>query len=342
MTEHTRYTFSSAEERLAPSVGVMLIALVAGLVLAGALIASLVAFLGFAREGQASAPQPQNEQPAAENAVLLPVTSTSPVTPEEPEGAPKAPNPLANHPLVAHAGGAWRGGAEPLDYTNSLEALEQNYAYGLRVFEVDLRPTSDGGLALIHDWRSFGLAGKALSARDWASFAIPTKVKGVTLTPLLADGLLDFMVAHPDAYVICDTKDYSVTAAEANRHLKLLKQLADERDPALAGRLIPYVYGSDFYDAVDSLKLFDHLAVTAYATDMPAGEIINLAVGTDAVCAVCVDQTDKRFSAEIVERLEHAGKAVYLYTVNSAEELAEARARGVKGYLTDTLTPSAL
>ncbi|MDR1388703.1 MAG: hypothetical protein LBJ31_01825 [Treponema sp.] len=55
--------------------------------------------------------------------------------------------------LIAHAGGALFGaGGETLTYTNSLEAVEQNYMRGHRVFEIDFSLTKDGKLAAVHDW----------------------------------------------------------------------------------------------------------------------------------------------------------------------------------------------
>src|ERR1039458_4726270 len=51
--------------------------------------------------------------------------------------------------MVAHAGGAVRGET----YTNSRDALDQHYAMGYRVFELDFDWTSDGHLVISHDWK---------------------------------------------------------------------------------------------------------------------------------------------------------------------------------------------
>ena len=53
---------------------------------------------------------------------------------------------------IVHAGGLLDG----VPYTNSLEALNANYAAGRRVFEVDFELTSDGVLVLAHDWDAYG------------------------------------------------------------------------------------------------------------------------------------------------------------------------------------------
>jgi len=64
---------------------------------------------------------------------------------------------------IAHAGGEYRG----IAYSNSLEALNANYARGLRLFEMDLSWTSDEQLAAIHDWHRY--TGRS---RNW--FGPPT------------------------------------------------------------------------------------------------------------------------------------------------------------------------
>jgi glycerophosphoryl diester phosphodiesterase len=69
-----------------------------------------------------------------------------------------------DYTLIAHAGGTLfdRDGAM-LTYTNSKEAIEQNYRRGHRVFEIDFSLTRDGYLAAVHDWEH----GKRLTGENW-------------------------------------------------------------------------------------------------------------------------------------------------------------------------------
>lgn len=53
--------------------------------------------------------------------------------------------------FIAHAGGGING----QKYLNSLEALNQNYSQGLRLFELDLKLTSDGFIVAVHDWEKW-------------------------------------------------------------------------------------------------------------------------------------------------------------------------------------------
>ena len=51
--------------------------------------------------------------------------------------------------MISHA----MGGIGGTNYSNCLEAFNENYAEGHRVFEVDIELTSDGRMVLWHDWK---------------------------------------------------------------------------------------------------------------------------------------------------------------------------------------------
>ena len=53
--------------------------------------------------------------------------------------------------FIAHAGGSIKG----QKYLNALEALNKNYLKGLRLFELDLKLTSDGFIVAVHDWEKW-------------------------------------------------------------------------------------------------------------------------------------------------------------------------------------------
>ena len=53
--------------------------------------------------------------------------------------------------FIAHAGGGLKG----QKYLNALEAINKNYSKGLRLFELDLKLTSDGFIVAVHDWEKW-------------------------------------------------------------------------------------------------------------------------------------------------------------------------------------------
>jgi glycerophosphoryl diester phosphodiesterase len=103
--------------------------------------------------------------------------------------------------LVAHAGGGVRG----LIYTNSREALDENYAKGYRVFELDFEWTTDDRLVLVHDWQhtssQFGVQPHVFSYAEFVGRTRRDKLHQVTF-----EDLHEWLQNHRDAFVVTDTK----------------------------------------------------------------------------------------------------------------------------------------
>lgn len=102
--------------------------------------------------------------------------------------------------FIAHAGGAVDGEV----YTNSLEALDQNYAKGFRLFELDIVRTSEGEFVAAHDWytwkRQVGYKGQSpVSRQEFLGFDILGKY-----TPLDMDRINAWFSMHPDAILVTD------------------------------------------------------------------------------------------------------------------------------------------
>jgi hypothetical protein len=96
---------------------------------------------------------------------------------------------------IAHAGGAASGVA----YTNSAEALDEGYAAGRRVFELDFSELADGSLVLAHDFNDL-----PAPPPDRETFLASPEPHGLTRLDFAAFAL--WLQAHPDAVLITDTK----------------------------------------------------------------------------------------------------------------------------------------
>ncbi len=104
---------------------------------------------------------------------------------------------------IAHAGGMW----QQQKYTNSLEALNASYQQGFRLFELDLRLTSDGEIVAVHDWSSWSqqvaFVGVIPPSKDeFLHYGI-----GKNLTPLTMKQINDWFTKHPDAFLVSDKLD---------------------------------------------------------------------------------------------------------------------------------------
>jgi len=114
--------------------------------------------------------------------------------------------------IIAHAGGAIDGNA----YTNSREAIERNYAYGTRLFELDFDLTSDGHWVAAHDWPNWkmrtGYKGELPPSRD-DYMATPRKYKKVSWSiegeynAVDMDWIDNFLESHSDAFIVTDMKE---------------------------------------------------------------------------------------------------------------------------------------
>jgi hypothetical protein len=102
-------------------------------------------------------------------------------------------------PQVAHAGGMAGG----LTYTNSIAALDDSYAKGFRLFEVDFQTTSDGHDVCGHDWKAFDKVAPTL-----ANFIEWRRTQPIQ--PCLMDELHSWMRSHPDARLVSDVKTDAV------------------------------------------------------------------------------------------------------------------------------------
>jgi glycerophosphoryl diester phosphodiesterase len=167
--------------------------------------------------------------------------------------------------LVAHAGGAVHG----LTYTNSLEALNEHYIEGYRVFELDFHWTSDGKLVVIHDWvdtsAQFGAKPHVFSYDEYVS-----KRRRDGLHQLTFEMLCEWLQTHRDALVVTDTKDNN------NRLLRYLQ--AD--GGAIESQLIIQIYRMSELNAARRLKP-RAVWLTVYKHSIPAWALSRIS-GVDA------------------------------------------------------------
>lgn len=222
---------------------------------------------------------------------------------------------------IAHAGGRVAG----LDYTNSREALEYSYRAGFRCFELDFNRTSDGKLALIHDWKRTWarlFPGQIHAQPDLAGFLAAPMAGG--LTQLCLDGLLEWMRERRECLVVADVKQDNVAT---------LEQIV-RAAPDLQTRIIAQVYCPEELPEVRALG-FECVLFTIYRSDLGTAGIERFVRDGDlSGLAAPVEQVESgRFDRLLAERVT----PVLVHTVNDAEQWRRLKAAGVYGIFTDTL-----
>ena len=343
-----------------------------------ALAALLAAHDG--RKTEPSPPAAQEAQEAAlsaeeENipAWLEPVEETV-AEKEPPEDALSAPDILADASLIAHGMGAVAapedgaadsaaasgdpdGGAsgdetadaltdangrELVTVLNCLEGFQAQYAAGVRVFEADLRLTSDMEVVLRHDWRAGWQEGVSETSIPTLEEFLDTPVLG-EYTPLSFQDLLRLMEEYPDICIITDTKftEAEVVTAQFTAMLSDAKELGLTY---LFDRFVIQVYDELMFKVVDGLHHFPHYIYTLYATGFAGTEdafreAASFCADNGFLGLTLWDYWWREAYAPIAREL---GVSVYVHTVNDAQEARELLDQGVSGIYTDTLTPADL
>jgi lipoteichoic acid synthase len=102
--------------------------------------------------------------------------------------------------LIAHAGGEIDGYV----YTNSLEALNESYEEGFRLFELDIKKTSDNKYVAVHDWDDWRdlVNYKNDLPPDYSTF-MKNKISNI-FTPMGIESINNWFGENTDAILITD------------------------------------------------------------------------------------------------------------------------------------------
>jgi glycerophosphoryl diester phosphodiesterase len=236
--------------------------------------------------------------------------------------------------FIAHALGGLTVGAPGKQvvytYTNCREAFEQNYAKGYRVFEVDLIPTRNGGLVARHDWSAAlfrALGQKVPSMVPRTSDFLATKILG-KYTPLSIDDVIGLMRAHPDIYVITDTK-YPDWPHVSMQFREIVRAMGKDA-PALSQRLVVQIYEENMLGFVRRVYPFPNIIYTLYRQSASLQRLQEAAkfARNHGIGVITLDLP--HYSASRVAMLRADGIAPCVNTVNSASQAAQMFAQGVR------------
>ena len=276
---------------------------------------------------------------------LQPTSEPEPVTePEEPqkqsssEPQRTAEEILGDSQLIMHG----LGEIADVATLNCLEGFLTYYAQGARVFEVDLRMTSDHQVVLRHDWRALWQDGiSETSIPDLDSF-LKRPLLG-EYTPLSFRDLLQLMEEYPDICVITDTKftDAEVVTMQFEAMVGDAEELGLTH---LLNRLAVQIYTPLMHKVVDHIYPFPCYIYTLYAegfnrSDSSFREKAAFCQENGINAMTMWDYWWKDSFAPIAEEF---GIAVYVHTVNDAENALDLLERGVSGIYTDSLTDTQL
>ena len=235
-------------------------------------------------------------------------------------GAQAAPYPR----VIAHGGGAIQGES----VTNSVEAVEQAIAQGYQYIELDLAFTTDGQVAMIHDWQSSGSYYLGLGQNKAIPFDQYQKCRVLNrFTPLDLSRLAKILQQHPDVRIITDTKEDNVAILTA----------IQKQQPAIVKQIIPQIYQYEEYEPVKKLG-YPQVILTMYKmSNERNGSKVAKFVKEKGVYAVTM--SIDLANTGLAKTLQSYGVAVYMHTVNSLPQTVTALNAGAYGIYSDTLLP---
>lgn len=245
--------------------------------------------------------------------------------------------------LIAHAGGTYREKAYNTFYTNSLEALQQNYSMGHRVFEMDFYLTSDGKMAAVHDWDQFGyMNGVALSSDEWKNFqTFGSPVTDSRFTTMLIGDVLDQMLINKDMYLVTDTKSFEVSEEEVIHQFTEIYNEAMKRSPELLSRIIPQIYNQTMYTTLKKVYDFSNVIYTLYVSPDSPEQVIEFVANNPSIKVVTIPLNHAGyFNPEFFNNLHALDKKIYTHTIHTYDELTKYSALGIDGFYTGLLLPS--
>jgi len=255
---------------------------------------------------------------------------------EAPAGELSAREILSSAQLITHG----LGTLDDCTTLNCLESFEAYYQAGIRVFEIDIRLTSDGRPVLRHDWRS-GLQ------EGISEISIPTleefsaaAING-QYTPLTFSDLLLLMEQYPDICIITDTK-----FANEEEVTYQFRQMIDDAQALglsyLFGRMIVQLYTEKMYDVVSNLYPFENYIYTLYyegfnCTEDSFREKANFCQ-THGIMGITM--WDYWWGDAYYDIASARDLAVYIHTVNDPGTAQDLLSRGISAVYTDTLVPT--
>ena len=233
---------------------------------------------------------------------------------------------LAEKKWIIHAGGLIQdeNGTE-YSYTNSLDALNQCYALGNTVSEIDFRITSDNCLVCTHEWNMMSKNGvKMPDTKMTKAEFLQCQTHGGFKSMWLGD-LVEFLKKHNDFYFVTDIKDDNIDGC------RIIRDFC----PEWKDHFIIQIYHASEYDEIRALG-FKNIIYTLYATtekERDVQTLINFAKKHELLGFTYWYYWTPTYFAPF----KNANISQYLHTVNNTTERNSYLQQGISAIYTDVV-----
>lgn len=240
----------------------------------------------------------------------------------------------AKERYISHAFGA----IGDKTYTNTLEAFEENYSKGARLFEVDFSLSADGVLMCRHDWSRFTYGRAGEEYEDYKINNLPKTWEDISsssrdFTMLSFDDVCKLLEKYDDMYIITDTKDTNSVAIDSV--FRYMVEHAKNIDEDILKRIVVQVYNEEMYWQIMKIYPFESIIYTLYQTTASEDEVVDFIEETGIKV---VTMFPERAAKSTVDRLNELGCVIYVHTINDEEQVEQLAERGIYGFYTDFLT----
>ncbi|MDY5555367.1 MAG: phosphatidylinositol-specific phospholipase C/glycerophosphodiester phosphodiesterase family protein [Blautia sp.] len=239
-----------------------------------------------------------------------------------------------DYKVAAHA----LGGMNDLNYLNSKESFVNAYENGIRLFEVDLSRTSDGIWVCRHSWKeSLGQWNennqRILSYEEFMSSSIYGQY-----TPLSFTDLLLLLKEYPDAYVMIDSKQYSVRSYQrtVEDYAELLEEAQSAGAEKQMSQLIPEIYNQSMFSGIKLIYDFPAYIFSLWK-EYSKQEIEEIADFCKEKGILAAAVYSDYWNDEIQNIFDQRKIHVFVYTVNDIKDAQSYLKQGAQGICSDFL-----
>ena len=215
--------------------------------------------------------------------------------------------------VISHACGAVDGRCE----TNSLEAFEQNYEKGQRVFEIDFSLTLDEKLVARHDFEQNSYYVMEQSYFSKVPVMMYDKFMNTPInykyTPMDAAKIVELLKTHKDAYIVTDSKNTDKGTVE-KEFLLLTEAIVKGGDAEVFDRVVVQLYHPEMIQYVKNTGPYTNFMLTTYQIANPDFSVLSLFCKENGVDAIVMPY--EVLTKEKADTIHSAGLELYTHTVN--------------------------
>lgn len=229
--------------------------------------------------------------------------------------------------VILHAGGE----LEDKKLLNCQEAFYVYYEMGYRLFEYDLKLSSDGKLIATHSWEHLENGYDGISYQDFTAL----KLDG-DYTPANEEWLIEILIQYPDIKLIIDAK-MATTLLDA-KVIKRVNELQTIYNIDLSERIIPEIFSIEMWEAIKEEVSFNNYLFSRYKEYYPVDTVVS-SFPTDKFIGIALPYTglDEYYKRNIAY-FQELGYKIFMFGINSREDVLGALEIGADTVYIDNMS----